>query len=411
MRAIVLLLCLVLVSCESRTPAFAPLPLEAGPGSAQPHLARSPGGTVVLSWLQPVDNDAVELRYAVLGESAWQLPHTVARGDNWFVNWADFPSVVPMDDSLWAAHWLAKSSGGTYSYDVVIALSTDAGKTWSEPVTPHLDDTRTEHGFVSLFPWQSGVGALWLDGRNMAADGVDEPGAPDSHGADSGHDGGHGHMTLRSAVLSPASQILRSDLVDDVVCDCCQTDVVSGSGGPVAVYRDRTADEIRDIYVAGVQDGQWGPGAAVADDGWEIAGCPVNGPALARQGNDAVVAWFTGAHDQPAVRFARSADNARSFGPAVEIDGAGAIGRVDVVLLDDGDAAVSWLRKDENGDGEIALRFVSPQGRPGPVHVVAKTGVSRSSGFPQLEVDGDSLVLAWTATTADSTQVQSARIR
>ena len=49
-----------------------------------------------------------------------------AQGANWFVNWADYPSVVAIDEKFWVAHWLAKQSGGkTYDYDVALAISND----------------------------------------------------------------------------------------------------------------------------------------------------------------------------------------------------------------------------------------------------------------------------------------------
>jgi hypothetical protein len=118
----------------------------------------------------------------------------VARGEAWFVNWADFPSVVPIADRLWAAHWLARRPEGGYAYDVAMALSSDAGARWGATLSPHTDGTPTEHGFVTLFPWQGGVGAVWLDGRNM------QPGEAGDL-ADHGH--GEGGMTLRSVQLSP----------------------------------------------------------------------------------------------------------------------------------------------------------------------------------------------------------------
>ena len=84
------------------------------------------------------------------------------------MNLADFPSVVPITDELWAAHWLVKRPGGIYSYDIAIAVSTDSGQSWGKPFTPHALGTRTEHGFVSLFPWRQAIGALWLDGRRRS---------------------------------------------------------------------------------------------------------------------------------------------------------------------------------------------------------------------------------------------------
>src|SRR5690606_40682603 len=64
------------------------------------------------------------------------------------------------------------------------------------------------------------------------------------------------------------------------------------------LYRDRTVDEIRDIHVARLEDGAWRTLPAVHADNWKIAGCPVNGPAIAATGNDAVVAWFSAANDR-----------------------------------------------------------------------------------------------------------------
>ena len=48
----------------------------------------------------------------------------------------------------------------------------------------------------------------------------------------------------------------------------------------VPVYRDRTEAEIRDIAIVRLVDGIWSDPALVSADGWEIAGCPVNGPAI-----------------------------------------------------------------------------------------------------------------------------------
>ena len=214
--------------------------------SSEPHLAQGADGTTVLSWLEHSAEGAT-LRYSVLTEGQWTAARTVAQGDKWFVNWADFPSVSPITSRLWAAHWLAKREGGTYAYDVVIALSQNAGETWGEPFTPHSDNTATEHGFVSLFPWQQGIGALWLDGRNM-----DEDGSGHSHGSESEAPKEETGMTLRAALIAPDQGAVTEYLVDGLVCDCCQTDVAIGPQGPIAVYRNRTSDEIRDIYVSRV---------------------------------------------------------------------------------------------------------------------------------------------------------------
>lgn len=369
-----------------------------GPGSAEPHLARSEDGTVVLSWLEP-DKQDIALRYARLSAGTWLPPQTVALGNDkdWFVNWADFPSVNPIKGDLWAAHWLAKRPGGTYSYDVVVALSQDGGLSWGTPITPHTDGTRTEHGFVSLFPWQSGIGAVWLDGRNMEEEG--------GHG--SAHAGG---MTLRSAVITPAGEITDDFLVDELVCDCCQTDIALAAEGPVVVYRNRTSREIRDIYIARTVDGRWQPGQPVAEDGWEISGCPVNGPAIAALGHEVVVAWYTAADDHSRIRLARSADGGASFTLPIDLDIETALGRVDVALLQNGSAAVSWLRKSDNERGALAVRTVSASGELGVVHTIAELQTTRTTGFPQMLHVGDELLFAWTESNGDTSTIRSATV-
>jgi hypothetical protein len=397
--AVTLLLCAPLPG-DADTPedAVAVLPAIAAAGSAEPHLATGADGTVVLSWIEP-RGGAHALRFARLSGDAWGTPATVAEGDDWFVNWADFPSVVPIDGPLWAAHWLVKRPGGTYAYDVAVAISRDHGASWSAPLTPHSDGTATEHGFVSLFPAPGGVGALWLDGRDTAGHG--------GHGGD--HGGATAGMTLRFATISADSRIAHERMVDDLVCDCCQTAVAIGPDGPVAVYRDRTSNEIRDIYVTRLIDGAWEPGRPVADEGWRIEGCPVNGPAIATRGARVGVAWFTAAGGHTAVRYAESGDGAGAFGAPVDVATDRPIGRVGLVLLEGGGALVSWIRHRQGVAGELVVRRIGADGRPAGERIIAELGSDRRSGVPQMVPHGDAVVLAWTDASGDRTHIRSAR--
>jgi len=354
----------------------------AGPGSRYPHLAGPADGPVVLSWLQPVSGDGEALRQAKWVGDAWGPATTVASGRDWFVNWADFPSVVPISATTWAAHWLQQTPGNVYAYDVRVAVSPDAGRSWSPPISPHDDGTPTEHGFVTLFGFGGATYAVWLDGRRTAGE--------HDHAA-----GSAGAMTLRSAVIGADGRRVGSDGErDGRVCDCCQTDVAITEEGPVVVYRDRSEREVRDIAVARLEDGRWSPPVHVHADGWVIDACPVNGPAVAALGRAVAVAWFT-APDRPRVRVAFSADAGRTFAPPVEVATGGVAGRVDVVLLEDGRAVVSWLEPSADG-AVIRARPFTRDGAAGPAVVVADSTVQRSSGFPQMVRAGDGLLFAWT---------------
>ena len=66
--------------------------------------------------------------------------------------------------------------------------------------------------------------------------------------------------------------------------------------------------------------------------GSEIAGCPVNGPALAARDGRIAAAWFTmGRNQRPRVLLAVSHDGGESFGKPEAIDSGSPMGRVDLV--------------------------------------------------------------------------------
>ncbi|HSM35535.1 MAG TPA: sialidase family protein [Longimicrobiales bacterium] len=390
------------IGCADQSaPALVEGALGAGPGAAEPNLALAPDGRVIASWLEPAGANDHALRYAIRAtDGQWGEPRAIASGPNWFVNWADFPSVAAVGGDTLAAHWLARSGPGTYAYDVVMAISADGGASWSEPFTPHTDGTQTEHGFVALFAAPAGgVGAVWLDGRAMAG-GHGEPAEGErAEGGGAGAEaGGHGPgaMTLRYARFEGLGGTpLDEELLDDRTCDCCQNDAVRVGEAVVVAYRDRTEDEVRDIAVRRGTAAGWEPARIVHADGWRIPACPVNGPAVAARDDVVAVAWFTAARDTPVVNVAFSGNGGRSFGDPVQVDDGSPEGRVDLQMLDASAAAVSWLERTADG-AEVRVRRVGAAGASGDHVVVTRTAAERASGFPRFVVAGDDLVFAWT---------------
>ena len=362
--------------------------------SAEPRLTTA-DGRAILSWVERSGEHAA-LKFSEWSSGGWTTARLVAEGDDWFVNWADVPSVVRLPGGTMAAHWLQTTGGDPEAYDVRLAFSRDGGRTWSKSVTPHHDGTPTEHGFASLFAApDGGLGLLWLDGRGTHAGAGGEAEGP---------------MSLRAAMFSADGVQLSESLVDDRVCDCCPTAAASIGVGAIAAFRNRSDDETRDIQVARFEGGTWTKPVDVHSDGWRIDACPVNGPALSVSGTDVVVAWFSARYDQGHAFVAFSHDSGKTFSRPVRVDDVATLGRVDVQLVDSSQAIAAWIEY-ADGRAQFRMRKVDVYRRRSKTTTIAGLDAGRASGYPRLARMGDDLLLAWTETQKGSSRVKTAVAR
>ena len=383
------LVAIVLAACSGGEPSSGAdefrvytIAFPGGADSGQARFSVDVDGAPVLSWLEP-EGEGDALRYARFAGGAFGPVQTVTSGTDFFLNWADTPSVQPITPQIWAAHWL-KLVPESSAYHVATSVSADGGRSWSAAVQLNDDSAEAEHGFVQLFKWDDAIGALWLDGRQLAEFSFDEPNKLLG-------------TSLRVARLDASGAVIARDVVDELVCDCCQPHLAMTSAGPVVAYRDRTPEEIRDIVVRRYEGAAWSDAVPVAHDHWNIEGCPVNGPAIAATADEIAVAWFTAAGDMPRVRLARSRDGARTFAPAVDIDGAGSFGQVGLLLEHDGAAVVTWWRRAAGGGMDLAARKVGADGALGEIRVLAHSSEGQPVDVPQLIAAGDARLVAWTS--------------
>jgi len=351
--------------------------------SAEPYLFTDINGKVYLSWIEKT-KDSSKLKFSVLNNDVWSASTTIASGNNWFVNWADYP-ILATDGNNLIAHILQKSAIGTYTYDVKYFTSADKGKSWSDPKILHDDGKQAEHGFVSLMPFEDKYFVSWLDGRNAVSEKVDTATHTGGHG-----DGHQGAMTLRAAIINKQGNKSSEWELDNRVCDCCQTSVAITTNGPVVVYRDRSEAEIRDMSIVRFVNSKWTEPKTIFPDNWKIAGCPVNGPRCAAEGNNLAIAWFSSPETKSQVNIIFSEDGGATFNKPIRIADENAIGRVDVVMLDDKSAMVSWME-----GAIIKAAKVNKDGTKEPAVTIASSSEARSSGFPQMTKAGNKIVFAW----------------
>lgn len=380
--------------------------------SSAPRFVSRPNAAPLLTWVEE-DEARAQLRWAELGDSGFGPAHTIAEGTDWLVNWADVPAVAVGEGGAMVATWLVRS--GEDGYGVVLSASPD-GAHWSEPLPLHDSQAGPEHGFVSLAALAgtpARFDAVWLDSRAMAK-------GEDAHGR-----GAMQLLARRITVSTDGPALGPERVLDDRTCDCCSTSAVpDGAGGLLVAYRDRTRDEVRDISVLHVTAEQEPTRLDPRADHWTIPGCPVNGPALARTGEELGLAWFTmdrgltgTARPKPLVR-AAFGTIAAGFEPPRRVDLGAPIGRLATTFDGTGRLLVAWLEDGaRSSDGsrtparwllaELGTR-TDPAGTREP-RVLREADPSRRSGFPSLTWDpaGERVLFACTDVREDgSTEVR-----
>ena len=370
MRNLLFLTVVVLFAgCDNKGSSVTDPPV--GLGAEEGALTITDNG-LVLSWLEPNEGDIL-LKMSVHSGVRWSPAKTIAKGEDWFVNWADFPAIVANGDLLFA-HFLQKSASPTFAYDVMYTISSDMGDTWSAPEKIHQDTVNAEHGFVSAVHYKNGFKVSWLDGRYT---GVND-----------------GAMTIRAAYVDENGGLHNAAEIDHSTCDCCQTSMTLVNGVPWSFYRNRTEDEIRDIYFSRLVDDNWSEPEVFHADNWLINACPVNGPVATSFENNIAVVWFTGAGGVQKVKLKTSADEGNSFGEVILVDGPKSFGRVDV-QIDSAKIYVTFLTSKDD-EASIRLKVYDHAGNLEDGETLAIVSPERGTGFPRTAIWHETLIISWT---------------
>lgn len=356
-----------------------------------PDLILSPQNKLYHTWIERESDSIDVLKYAILEQYDWSKPKEIVSGTDWFVNWADFPTLAVFAGSelnLMASYLQKNLRGKTYDYDIKLASSNSNGERFRLIDSLHAR-VPGEHGFVSMqsFSFNKNL-IVWLDGSKMSDDHRD---SSNDH-----HD--HGGMQLMAAFADINGRITDRTVLDDMTCECCQTDMAMTPKGPVVVYRNKAEDHTRDIYLTRYNAGTWSKPMPVHHDNWVIHGCPVNGPAISTLGNRVAVVWYTVIEENPSIYFSISENAADSFATPIKLNTKFTDGRLDICWLSPELIAISYLDKLEMKAerAQIHISLFDGSGNFIADHIIAETSSKRKSGFPVMQNIMDTLYLAYT---------------
>ena len=392
-KLIIIFSFLTTISCSRKEVHVQEIPFFYDNSNAQPNLV-SYNGSLSLSWISSKEENKASLNYTQYKEGRWNKPQVITSGSDWFVNWADFPAHAINQDLIITSH-LKKSASGTYTYDVILNLQKLSGEKIRENFLLNTDGVKAEHGFVSIMANnEKGFFITWLDGRNTIEKKLE---------------GDHKPMTIRFAEITDKGDVIKESELDASTCDCCQTSIAITNDGPIVVYRDRSEEEVRDIYSVKNINGTWEKPNAVHDDGWIINGCPVNGPKVAVNSKNLAVSWFSVSNNHPLVNVSFSKNNGNSFGAPLKVNDHDAIGRVDVAFLNDEEVIVSYMEVDDIGT-YLRIKKVSFDGKISEPITISKIDGGRNTGVPQLEIIDSEIFIVWTIFLDGMNQLKSIKL-
>ena len=262
------------------------------------------------------------------------------------------------------------------------ARSRDGGRTFVEEMNLQTKGAIGDRGWqASTLDSRGTLHTVWLDHRVMAAD----------KGS-----GGHEHdgvaMAQKSGLYYAADGLPERELFKGV-CYCCKTAIATGPKGEIyAAWRHVFAGNMRDMGFTMSRDGgkTFSPLVRVNQDGWSIAGCPDDGPAMAVDSNGVVhLVWPTVKDEQGVILYAKSTDG-RAFSTPVRVPTLGGPkpSHPQIAISGSGKIFVAW---DEVRDG-VRRAAIAPLDGSKPAEVVGD-----ATSYPVMAPAGTGVIAAWTS--------------
>ncbi len=235
----------------------------------QPQLAAS-GNTVYVACGTPT---SILVARSEDGGRTFGPAATVATAATLSLGMHRGPRLVALGDLLIVSA-IVGAIGGGKDGDLLAWRSTDGGRHWSAPARVNDVPAAAREGLHAMAGHGQTVVSAWLD---LRAQGTTLVVAVSTDG------GGHWGPNV-VAYRSPSGTI----------CQCCHPSLAVDSSGRIAAMFRNSLDGARDMYVVGSRDGgrTWTSGEKVGHGTWPLQACPMDGGAIAYDGDGNVASTW-----------------------------------------------------------------------------------------------------------------------
>jgi hypothetical protein len=301
---------------------------------------------------------------------------------------------------------------------IKMSKSRDGGKSFDAPIALSSADAAGDRGWASLTVDGHGTPhAIWVDHRGLAA-AKRESGATHTHGsaAMAQKSGLYYASPISTATTSASAPADIERKLTAGTCYCCKTALVTGRDDALyAAWRQVYPGNLRDIAFSVSRDRgrTFSTPVRVSEDGWEIHGCPDDGPAMTVDKRGTVhVIWPSvigaGTDEPQGALFYASTSDGRIFTPRVRIPTLGSPkpSHPQIATDDRGRVIVAW---DEILDSQrtAVVRELHPSspGRPVTFGEPLRLTTNEASTYPVLAATTRGLLAVWTSGAADASVI------
>lgn len=373
---------------------------------ATPRLTTDAAGNPLLSWVEKQDDKTATFYFAISTDAGLTFGPKVRVNvpANVSVHAEGMPKIAQKSDGTLLALFEVPRPvrESRFAGDLLCVMSTNGGRTWSEPKAVHRDvSPGKSHSFGDLTRLPNGeIGIIWLDDKLPGQDG----------------------RSVKFVQTRPDDGFTNEVIVDSSACQCCRTNVFVDSRKRIHLtYRDLASAKTgetaaRDISHVVSTDGGGTfskPAVLIADD-WRINACPHTGPSVAQVGDGLLATWFSGKDGAVGLRLAKIGDSKpvaiilsnRAKHPQVTALNGGLVWVWDEAVRKAGQPADEPMPQYNQ---RIALRttpdgpatFVSPESVNAAYPVVLATRNGFVLAYEQKQGDGNAVIVARLVSSAE----------